>query len=417
MENLSNEIKRKIRIRKFAMDNMGTNVNTDCDVENVINVSDNEIERLFTLLNNSILDADQSRIQNGYSAIISKRKFGKIIVFIKKAFRKILHRLLGWYIKPILDKQTFFNGKVVNSIGMIRDILKLKEQEVILLQGELTKKTEEIELLKSKLNEISQEVAKMELYKIELNEISQKIDYVLKILNVTCDIKLLEQTEFDYFKFEDIVRGSRTSIKELQSAYISYFKANNGGKVLDIGCGRGEFLELMWENEIEAYGVELYDPFVDYCRTRGFDVRNIDALTHLHSLEDCTLGGIFMSQVIEHLPTDYIIALINTAYKKLKPGCYFILETPNPDCLAAISEFNIDMSHIKPIHYKSLEYLFKEANFTSVKKHHTEHSLYPLRAKHLSSQYVDNLEEFNQGIDYINNLLFGYRDFTLIAQK
>ena len=124
-----------------------------------------------------------------------------------------------------------------------------------------------------------------------------------------------------------------------------------------------------------------------------------------------------MSQVVEHLSNDYVISLIKTAYKKLKPGCYFILETPNPDCLAAISEFNIDIGHIKPVHYKALEFIFREANYTSVERYHTQQSLYPLSAKHIDGKEINNIQEFNQGIDNINGLLFTYRDYTLIAKK
>ena len=124
-----------------------------------------------------------------------------------------------------------------------------------------------------------------------------------------------------------------------------------------------------------------------------------------------------MSQVIEHLPNDYILALVRTAYQKLKPGCYFIVETPNPGCLAALSEFNIDLSHIRPIHYKTLEFILKESHFSSVERYHAEQTLYPVSAKHIQGSGIDNADEFNQGIDFINNLLFSYRDYTIVAKK
>lgn len=417
MGDLAREIKRKIHLRKTAIDNLG------CDIymsnSTIGENANNEIQKMYLELYENIKEADQRKIQNGYSAIISRRKLGKLIVFIKKAIRKMINVFLGWFIRPILEKQTYFNGKAVNSVNLLRQILILQEKDYL----------NRIKALESEIAEIKNDVTnRLNSFIREQNnaineltdvadDLSNKMKYVLNILNITCDIDLLKQNDIDYFKFEDTFRGSRSSIKEIQSAYVPYYKHNLGGTILDIGCGRGEFLELMIENGIDAHGVDIYQPFVDYCKERGFSVHKDDALSYLHSLNDNSLGGVFMSQVAEHLSSDYIIALIKTAYKKLKPGCYFILETPNPDCLAAISEFNIDLGHIKPIHYKSLEFIFKEANYTSVERFHPMQSLYPISAKHIDGKEINNIEEFNQGIDHINGLLFGYRDYTLIAKK
>lgn len=406
MDNLASEIKRKIRIRKFAMDNMGCDKNSDKSGIESFDSADNEIQKLCSQLYENIEEADQSKNQSGYSTIASKRKLGKAIVFIRKATRKIIYLLFGWYIKPILEKQTFFNGKTVNSINLMKQIVMLQEHNY----------TEKIKKLENRISSLEKSESITELDNIT-NELENKMNYVLGRLNVSCDINLLKQSDMDYFKFENNFRGSRNSIKEIQSVYVPYLKINGGGIVLDIGCGRGEFLELMMDNGIAASGVDSYEPFVHYCNERGFTVQLSDALTHLYALEDCSLGGIFMSQVVEHLSNDYINVLVTTAYKKLKPGCYFILETPNPDCLAAVSEFNIDMSHIKPVHYKALEFLFKEANYSSVERYHTEQSIYPVKAKHIEGSGINNLDDFNHGIDNINGLLFGHRDYTLIAKK
>lgn len=377
MNDIGNDIKRKIMFRKFAADNLGTYTGNERKTNNT--AENTEANKLLLELYDNVYYADQSKIQNGYSNIASNRKLGKIIVFVKKAIRKIINVFLGWYIKPILDKQSYFNGKVVNSLDITRRLLQQQPERRII-------------------------------------DLENKVDFILNSLNISCDPSLIKEVDFNYFKFEDLYRGSRENIKELQGVYAPYFK-NKSGRVLDIGCGRGEFLELMAENGINAYGVDVYKPFIDFCQELGFDVIYGDALTHLNTIPDNSLGGIFMSQVVEHLPGNYIIALIKTAYKKLIPGSYFIIETPNPDCLAAISEFNIDISHIRPVHYKTLEFIFKEADYSSIERFHIEKTLYPKYVRHLEGENVKNLEEFNQGIDNINNLLFGYRDYTIIAQK
>lgn len=510
MDDLVKIINRKINIRKTAIDNLGY----DMDMgnpgprDNTAEIAGNDMKKLHMELYDNIREADQSRVQSFYSVLTSRRRLGKLIVFVKRAIRKTLKVFLGWYITPILDKQSHFNGKAVNSVDLLRKILILQEKDYLQrikdlecevvkikdndftdrlnsIKNEMTRLIDKIayledrnaeqnitidelneqldkykhleqnldkyfdkylenhlnkyldqhfgkyKYLEGKITELSTSVDELNrmIGKLDsvddtqkqlssaANDLSNKMKYVLNRLNVSCDIDLLQQSDIDYFKFENTYRGSRINIKEVQSVYVPYFRHNWGGSILDIGCGRGEFLELMMENGIDAHGVDIYQPFVDYCNERGFSVHKGDALTYLSSLDDCSLGGIFMSQVVEHLSNDYVISLIKTAYKKLKPGCYFILETPNPDCLAAISEFNIDIGHIKPVHYKALEFIFREANYTSVERYHTQQSLYPLSAKHIDGKEINNIQEFNQGIDNINGLLFTYRDYTLIAKK
>lgn len=369
------DFKRKVKIRKFAIENMGV------DNRNLIDFQSNPFKNsdlisLVQQLNENLQDATQNMNQDGYW-LLNGNKFS---VFIKKVLRKLIKIFFGWYVFPIFSRQSFFNGKTVNVLSLSRDII-IKQQQLI-------------------------------------EEQNKKINYILSRLNITCDIDLLKMVpEMDYFDFENHFRGPRETVKQIQKHYIEYFKENGGGEILDIGCGRGEFLELMFDYGIPARGVDSYQPFIDYCENRGFHVERADALTYLNSLEDSSLGGIFMGQVVEHLSEDYLRSIIALAYKKLKQGCYFIVETPNPDCVAALTEFYIDLGHIKPVHYKTLEYLFKKANFESVFRFHTPECKYPLQMVNLDGGEIKNLDEFNQGIQYVNSMLFGFRDYTLIARK
>lgn len=393
MDSLNNEIKRKIKIRKYA--EMNTDDQSIYEFNSIKCNTGDKLNNFQLQFMENFQEADQSKEHSIYFNISSNRKYiGRLIIFLKRATRKIIKILFGWFINPILERQTFFNGKILNSVSSMNSIIQQYDQKICEIEDYISYIKEQ-----------------------KAFEIDNKLNYILNKMNVSCDLHMLEQEDMDYFKFENNFRGPRSSIKSIQSVYIPYFNRNKEGKVLDIGCGRGEFLELMKENNIPAYGIDFYGPFVDYCNKKGLEALNADALTHISGLDDNSLDGIFMSQVVEHLSNDYARKLISTAYNKLKPGSYFILETPNPDCLAAISEFNIDMSHIKPVHYKALEYLFKEARYQSVERFHTEQSLYPLKAMHIEGDGISNKDEFNQGIDYINSLLFGYRDYTLIAKK
>lgn len=162
-----------------------------------------------------------------------------------------------------------------------------------------------------------------------------------------------EYDSIDYFDFENHFRGSIESIKKSQSCYLKYFKDKEN--VVDIGCGRGEFLSLLKDNGIHAKGVDVYEPYVDYCNMKGFQAICGDGVAYLDSLD--SIDGIFVGQVVEHLQTHQIIRLCNTAFEKLTNGGCLVIETPNPTSLAIYTNaFYIDPSHVKPVHPLTLKY-------------------------------------------------------------
>lgn len=220
----------------------------------------------------------------------------------------------------------------------------------------------------------------------------------------------------DYFDFENHFRGSREEIKAGQEVYAPYFEGRTN--ILDLGCGRGEFLEIMKEKEIPAKGVDLYPDYVYFCRLNGFDAIEGDAVEYLAGIENESLGGIFAAQLIEHLEVEQILSLCAEAYKKLQEGAFFIAETPNPTCLATyMNSFYLDPSHNKPVHPKTMEYYLRKAGFSEVEILFTEASRSGYRLPLLSGKGVDNLEEFNNGINLVTDLLFGSQDYAVIAKK
>ncbi len=395
---LSEIMIRKSDARKFALDNyenFGEGENVRKVNENFSDEINKTVSQMLYYLEKANERYDVSQMQ---PIVTNGGIIKKIFVIIKKIIRRILNRLFGWYFNAAAVRQRDFNDSCVKTLNFMKELVVKQAEENACLMRE----KKELEENVKKENEL----------------LEKKIDYILNKLNVSCDLELLENApEIDYFDFENEFRGTRSDIMRSQEAYVDYFKTNGGGKILDIGCGRGEFLELMFNYGISVFGVDCYKPFVKYCSDRGFEVCCDDALTYLETLEDCSLGGIFMSQVVEHLSNDYVRALISTAYKKMKPGCCFILETPNPDCVAALTEFNIDMSHIKPVHFNSLKYLFEKTGFESVERFHNPNAFYPLQAVKIEGEGISNIDEFNKGIEYINNMLFGCRDYTLIARK
>lgn len=220
----------------------------------------------------------------------------------------------------------------------------------------------------------------------------------------------------DYFKFENHFRGSRKNIKESQKMYVDYFI--DKALVLDLGCGRGEFLELLKENGINAIGIDLYEEFVDYCNINGLEAIHADAVSYLHNLDNNSIGGIFAAQFVEHLETNQLIQLCNDAYNKLMPGSNFIIETPNPTSLAIYTNwFYVDPTHIKPIHPKTLEYFLQQAGFRNIKIIYISTSKVDYKLPLLEGENIKNLDEFNKALNHVSDILFGCQDYAVIAQK
>ncbi len=223
-------------------------------------------------------------------------------------------------------------------------------------------------------------------------------------------------TAIDYFNFENYFRGSRKEIKNALEIYADYF--TDKGQIIELGSGRGEFLELMGEKDIDIVGIDAYKEFVDYCKIKGFNSVNDDAIAYVSRLKDESIGGIFAAQLIEHLKTDQIIQLCNDAYKKLIPGSYLIFETPNPTSLAIYTNaFYVDPSHNKPVHPRTIEYFLKQAGFSDISIIFTEHSKSKYRLPLLNGESISNLNEFNDGINCITDILFGSQDYAIIAKK
>jgi O-antigen chain-terminating methyltransferase len=228
------------------------------------------------------------------------------------------------------------------------------------------------------------------------------------------------EPDFDYFGFEDRYRGSEEDIKERQRGYVEYFTREGLDQVLDIGCGRGEFLELLREAGIKAQGVDLNLDMVLYCQEKGLDVVREDACVYLNSLPDESLGGIFAAQVIEHLQPNQIIDLVKLCQRKLRAGGPLIFETPNPTCLMVFARsFYMDFSHIRPIHPEPMKFLLESAGFQDIRVLFSSPIEASMRVPHLPGAGADAkmAEEFNQGIERLNELLYGFQDYAVIGRK
>lgn len=171
-----------------------------------------------------------------------------------------------------------------------------------------------------------------------------------------------------YRAFEDRFRGSRREIASRLESYLPFIaplkKAYPKGKVLDIGCGRGEWLELMESQGFETEGFDLDDGMLAVCRQLGLKVTQGDGLAYLKSLETRTLTLLSAFHVVEHLPFQRVQELIQEAHRVLQPGGLLILETPNPEnILVSTHSFYMDPTHRTPIPSDYLGFLAEYSGF------------------------------------------------------
>jgi glycosyltransferase involved in cell wall biosynthesis/SAM-dependent methyltransferase len=166
-----------------------------------------------------------------------------------------------------------------------------------------------------------------------------------------------------YRGFEDIFRGDERVVREQQRAYLDAFEG--AAWVLDLGCGRGEFLDEVVARGIGAKGADLDESMVARCREKGLDVQLADAATYLRALDDGSVPAIFAAQVVEHLGAEQLTELLELMRRKLVPGGLAIMETVNGHNPAALKAFWTDTTHHHPLYPEVLLALCRLAGFES----------------------------------------------------
>ena len=221
-----------------------------------------------------------------------------------------------------------------------------------------------------------------------------------------------------YVGFEDLYRGSPESIRAGLAGYVDLFAGTSD--VLDIGCGRGEFLALLAERGIRARGIDINESMIDVCREHGLDAESADALGYLQRQADESLGGLFAAQVVEHLEPGYLTQLLDLAFEKLRPGAVIVLETINPACWFAFFESYIrDITHVRPLHPDTLRFLLVAAGFQQTEVRYRapypEHEkLQPIAA---AGPLADTADTLNANVEKLNRLLFTNLDYAAIARR
>jgi O-antigen chain-terminating methyltransferase len=207
----------------------------------------------------------------------------------------------------------------------------------------------------------------------------------------------------DYAKFAERFRGSEEYVKTGQQFYLPYFEGCRS--VLDIGCGRGEFLEMMRDASVPARGIDVGAESVAACRIKGLDAEIADVFPYLASVEEGTLDGIFCSQVVEHLPPERLPELIRLCAERLAHGGVIAIETPNPECLAIFgTHFYLDPTHTRPVPHPLLMFYLEE------------YGVGQMELRRLSPA-VETMPSLRSLPDDFRDAFFGSLDYAVIGRK
>jgi SAM-dependent methyltransferase len=422
---LMEEIKERVRERRasgfYAEDEVRRITQMEIELTESAPAFQDELEGHLEQLNDGWDTAAEPLITSHRGGI------GGIIV----AAKKLLRRVTRPYITLILARQVEFNSALLHLLNAfvlpVRDALatltrrhedlSLDLQERLTVEhGERRRKEQEV------AQQLSVLTARLEDLRAEMDRVRRPAAAMELPPSPAVPAGLGALPATAYVRFEDRHRGTVEEIRERQRGYLGLF--TDGGRVLDVGCGRGEFLALCREAGIDARGVDIDPAMVARCREAGLPAEQGDALAYLDALPDGSLGGVFSAQVIEHVPPEAFIALVRLAHRKLRPGGVLLCETPNPACLTVFSgAFYVDLSHLKPIHPEAARFVLEAAGFRDIDIRYVnpvppDGKLQRIEPFWYMRRYEEAfLTQINDNFERLNQLLWGAQDYAVIGRR
>lgn len=368
---------------------------------------------------------------NSYFISSHRRVIGKPLI----KGRELVHGEVRRYVDPVILKQREFNVRIARILNEATNSINQFQYNV---PGQIDEKLSQArsELSSEMEDKISHTQDKFtaevgEQVRVVISALNEDIENkawlagilekrISKSVNISSEPSSEQYDGINYFVFEDRFRGSRADIKGKQSPFINYFEGCSN--VLDIGCGRGEFLEILKEHGIEGKGIDLDEDMVNFCRSKGLNVERIDAISYLNKLDDKSLDGIFIDQVVEHLDPDYLVMMLDLSYKKLIYGGAIVIETVNPISFSSFANFYIDMSHKRPVHPETLRFLLEFVGFRAADTIFLNPVSESARLKKIDfgeeEQAIKRfIEIYNHNNDILNGTLFGAQDYAIVGKK
>jgi SAM-dependent methyltransferase len=375
----------------------------------------------------SFLQSSQDLSQVRFSS--HRKVVGDIIILVKR----VLHQLLT----PVFERQSAYNAVNARLIASLCERVERMEERVAAtldaLRAEETAFLDALrETITGQLAVLAQQQAtglqalQMEVAsqsrerRAQERHLTRLLDEVRKHLSGSMPQELSqtfarkEQRPLDAFfaAFDEQFRGTRTNIKEQLRMYLTPLKEAKIGMsanpIVDLGCGRGEWLELLQEEGLQGKGVERNRVLVEECCQAGLDVVESDILTYLYALPNSSIGGVTGFHIIEHLPFDVLLDLFDETVRVLQPGGVAIFETPNPqNVLVSTLEFYNDPTHRTPLPSTLLKFIAEVKGLQRIKLL----QLHPFPEAHkVQEAGLEIAKRFNE-------LFYGPQDYALVGWK
>jgi len=216
-----------------------------------------------------------------------------------------------------------------------------------------------------------------------------------------------------YFAFEEHFRGSREEINRRLEVYLPRLReaqiAPGDSLILDLGCGRGEWLELLRDNGYRARGIDLNRVVIEQCQSRGLEVVEGDVIAYLQSMPDESVAVITGFHIIEHLPFEILVKLLNEAFRVLRHRGLVIFETPNPaNVLVGSCNFYFDPTHRNPLPSLMTQFLGQYCGFAEVEI---------LNLNPSDGFKADEVNELDELSKQFNQYFYGPMDYAVIGYK
>ncbi|MDQ2951477.1 MAG: class I SAM-dependent methyltransferase [Chloroflexota bacterium] len=203
--------------------------------------------------------------------------------------------------------------------------------------------------------------------------------------------------------------GTEDVVRAQSELFVDLFKGR--ARVLDIGSGRGPFLELLRDRGIGGYGVDLDPRMVELSRERGFEVFEADAASHLHALPAASIDGVFARHVAEHVLPGDLVEMLRELRRVLRPGSPIVFITPNVATLTVgATTFWNDPSHLRPIPPDLFEFYLMVEGFERVTTRTFEAS---------TTRLAEDLDDprAQENARLLNTTLFGDRDYAVVGYQ
>lgn len=337
--------------------------------------------------------------------------------------QKIVRRLLRWYINPIVAQQNEFNSAATDLLASQQTRLDQLTSQVESLAAKLSQSEDRWAAFQHQV-ETELETTRLRLQRLENWRRESKTQSEPpvpegKSATVGIDYYLLGALYRNRYQmtgrlsdYEDLLTGLASTGHPLLP-------------VLDIGCGRGEFVGHMRAMGLPAYGIDLDADALAIGQAQGLDLRQADAISHLKSLPDNSLSAVTMIQVVEHFEPEALLQLLQLIERKLQPGGLVLAETINPECLYALANWYLrDPSHRTPLHSATLRFLMMQAGFHRIETRF----LHPVPEEErlqtnvgargeLDPAVVALAAQIRHNMETLNRFLYGPQDYAVIAYK